>query len=81
MTVFSSVVRGLVITWLILACVNVEGRREIRLLIAVVPAEFLSEDKAFFYTVLVTLFKWVINPYCLSYPGSRVILSEFIESG
>ncbi len=30
--------------------------------------------------VLVTLFKWVINPYCLSYPGSRVILSEFIES-
>ncbi len=32
-------------------------------------------------TVLVTLFKWVINPYCLSYPGSRVILSEFIESG
>ncbi len=32
-------------------------------------------------TVLVTLFKWVINPYCLSYPGSRVILSEFIEFG
>ncbi len=39
------------ITWLILACVNVEGRREIRLLIAVVAAEFLSDDKALFYTV------------------------------
>ncbi len=36
------------ITWLILACVNVEGRREIRLLIAVVAAEFLSDDKASF---------------------------------
>ncbi len=46
-----SVVRGLVIIWLMLACVDVEGWSETRLLIAVVAVEFLSEYKAFFYTV------------------------------
>ncbi len=35
-------------TWLILACVGVEGRREIRLLIALVAVEFSSENKASF---------------------------------
>ncbi len=39
------------ITWLIFACADFEGRREIGLLIAVVAAEFLSKDKAFFYIV------------------------------
>ncbi len=34
-----------------LACENVEGRREMRLWIAVVAVEFLNDDKAFFYTV------------------------------
>ncbi len=36
------------ITWMILACENVEGRREMRLWIAVVAVEVLSEDKASF---------------------------------
>ncbi len=48
---FSLVVRGLVIIWLMLACVDVEGWSETRLLIAVVAVEVLSEDKPFFYTV------------------------------
>ncbi len=43
------VVRGLVIIWLMLACVDVEGWTETRLLMAVVAVEFLSEDKPFFY--------------------------------
>ncbi len=37
------------IIWLMLACVDVEGWSETRLLIAVVAAEFLSEDKDFFF--------------------------------
>ncbi len=39
------------INWLILTFVDVEGRREIRLLIAVVAVEILRKDKAFFCTV------------------------------
>ncbi len=39
------------ITWLILAFVNVEVRREIRSLIAVMAVEVLSEEKAFSYTM------------------------------
>ncbi len=46
-----SVVRSLVIIWLMLACVDVESWTETRLLMAVVAVEFLSEDKPFFYTV------------------------------
>ncbi len=46
-----SVVRVLVIIWLMLACVDVEGWSETRLLIAVVAVEVLSEDKPFLYTV------------------------------
>ncbi len=44
-------VRGFVITWLILSCVDVEGRSETRLLIEVLAVKVLSEDNAFFYTV------------------------------
>ncbi len=36
------------IIWMMLACVDVEGWSETRLLIAVVAVEFLSEDKASF---------------------------------
>ncbi len=41
----------LAIIWLMLACVDVEGSTETRLLIAVVAVEVLSEDKPFLYTV------------------------------
>ncbi len=51
--------KGLKITWLLLACVNVEGRREIMLLIAVAAAEVLSDDKTVFYAV-----HWLVNLAC-----------------
>ncbi len=37
--------------WLMLACVDVEGWSETRLLIAVLAFEVLSEDKLFLYSV------------------------------
>ncbi len=39
------------IIWQMLAFVDVDGWTETRLLLAVVAVKFLSEDKAFFYTV------------------------------